>query len=195
MPTPMPLPDLRVPAANREGLLSPHQSAVWSPAARTRRLDIAVSGLVLGCLGLVLGALPLITDAVPDRIQVMVVWLLATLSMVGVGFGHAWRMMRPGGDDLTRDLRDGIVDVVRGELSSGVVEDDDLGGDEYWIALGRERFVVEREIWPDLGPARSVWSAWVLPRTRLLVSLEPVRGSGGDGGLAGEHGDRALSRR
>lgn len=194
MPVQMPLTDLEVPDANRRGRLSTPQVTDWARAARARRVQLIVSGVLLTAVGLIVTVAPAQGSRIGDPL-VLVVWVAVAMALVAGGTAVTWRAARPRGDNLTRDVRGGVVVLVTGPLTTGVTSDPDGGEDEHWVAVGTERFAVAPQVWERLTPGTLAWSAYVLPRTRRLIALEAGRPCPGAAPDRGEDDGRGLDTR
>lgn len=167
------LTSLDADPANRCGRLGPQQVAALTRLAVARRLSLAVSGTALGVLGVVLLGM-LLTGALAGAQG----WLPAALAFWlavaagAAGARGAWLALRPGGDALTRDVREGVVAEVSGPVETGLLEDDEHGAVS-WLRIANRRFEVDEELWQAVAPG-TVWRGYVLPRSGRLVALEPA---------------------
>jgi hypothetical protein len=153
--------------ANREGRLGPVQLARLGGGAYRSRLRREL--LFAGCVIAAAAAVSYAT-ALGDAL-ILAGPALATAALAAFVF-------RPWEDPLGRDVQDGRVERVTGSpisVTGAARPSRSLWGDIYHFSIDAVRFPVPAWIWSAMDDARTV-TAYYLPRSMTLVSIEPADG-------------------
>ncbi len=152
--------------ANREGRLTDAQRETWAGADRTWRGNVRLMALVLGLAGVLLvagiGQAPFPAFA---RLPIGALCLIIAGALVYVS--------TLGGGALTRDLRDGRVEMVEGAISRerGLPVYTGPNPERCYLNVGDRRLACSRTAY-DAAPLAGSVRAYYLPRSRRLVNLE-----------------------